>query len=442
MAIHSKETTVTSPAPADQPASDNATRIEILINSNLTELAAACRAQVLRRPELEGLVRPLQIDHSEDWVRQAVSLFGMCIKRCSGPAAEWNEEVGSLNFATGLNMADANAFLGILRNAILELVWGAVERGDFRREDQSDLVQVVLRAYDHALALQADAYVRESQRHLSEVNRQLEFQKSIFERDMALAELVQQEFVPRSGKRDNFTAEVRYVPTTGIGGDHAGILELPPNRVYVTIYDVTGHGIASALVAEIVNFQLRTLLRRQVDSPFQDAVEPVDIIRELNTLVYEEFQPLGMLISFFVAVIDSTAGTITYSGAGHPPPILQCCSAHNIAKLVSQNIMLGAVENCILGSGQDILPIHNSDRLILYTDGIIEAGNTKDGFLGVDGLENIVTQHYDSEPRDLADEIMSVAGNLCGSNERDDMSLVLLDVIAGHPPCADAIRYS
>ena len=433
---------MTGSTPCDQPASDNATAIQTLITSHLAELAAACRTQMLQRPALEELVRPLHIDHSDDWVRQATCLFGMCIQHCSGPAAEWNEEVGSLNFATGLKMAEANSFLGILRNAILELVWGAVERGTFQRENQSDLVLVVLQAYDHALALQADAYVRESQRHLSEVNRQLEFQKRVFERDLALAELVQQKFIPRSGKRDHFAAEVRYVPTTGIGGDHAGIFELPPNRVYVTIYDVTGHGIASALVAEIVNFQLRTLLRKQTDTAFQYAVEPVDIIRELNTLVYEEFQPLGMLISFFVAIIDSAAGTMTYSGAGHPPPILQCCSAHNITKLTSQNIMLGAVEDCILGAGQDTLPIHNNDRLILYTDGIIEAGNAKDGFFGIDGLEGIVTQHYDSRPSDLADEIMRVAKNWCGPNERDDMSLVLLDIIADHPPRTDLIRYS
>ena len=155
-------------------------------------------------------------------------------------------------------------------------------------------------------------------------------------------------------------------------------------------------------------------------------------------MVYEEFQPLGMLISFFVALINEANGTITYSGAGHPPPILQCCSAHNITKLASQNIMLGAVEDCILGDGQDTLPIHKSDRLILYTDGIIEAGNVKDGFLEVSGLEDIVTQHYDSKPKELADEIMSVAKRLCGSDEGDDMSLILLDIIGGHQPCSNA----
>jgi serine phosphatase RsbU (regulator of sigma subunit) len=424
-------------SPSNTEPLDDATAIEIFINRNLDRLVAACRAEMLKRPELEKFVKPLHIDHSEDWVRNAISLFGMCIRRCTGPAAEWHDEVGGLNFTSGLNMAEANAFLGILRNATLQLVWNAVDSGEFERGRQSELVQTILRAYDHALALQAEAYVRESKRHLHEVNRQLEFRKEMFDRDIALAELVQKKFIPNSFKTANFEAEVRYVPVTGIGGDHAGIFELSPGRVYVTVYDVTGHGIASALVAEIVNSQLRAMLRRQVDSSFQYAVEPVDIIRELNTLVHDEFQPLGMLISFFAALVDSPAGTITYSGAGHPPAILQCCSAHNIIELVSQNIMLGAVEDCVLNEGQDSVPLHESDRLIVYTDGIIESGDAKRKMLGVEGLEEIVKQHYDSSPKDLADEILAVARKLNEKNVTDDMSLILLDILGGHQPCSD-----
>jgi len=426
-------------SPSNTEPFDDAAAVEIFINRNLDRLVAACRAEMLKRPELEKFVKPLHIDHSEDWVRNAISLFGMCIRHCTGPAAEWHDEVGGLNFTSGLNMAEANAFLGILRNAALQLVWNAVDSGEFGRERQSELVQTILRAYDHALALQAEAYVRESKRHLHEVNRQLEFRKEMFDRDIALAELVQKKFIPNSFKTANFEAEVRYVPTTGIGGDHAGIFELSPERVYVTIYDVTGHGIASALVAEIVNSQLRTMLRRQVDSSFQYAVEPVDIIRELNALVHDDFQPLGMLISFFAALVDSSAGTITYSGAGHPPAILQCCSAQNIIELVSQNIMLGAVEDCVLGEGQDSVPLHESDRLIVYTDGIIESGDAKRKMLGIDGLEEIIKQHYDSSPKNLANEILAVARKLNEKNVTDDMSLILLDILGGPQPCSDNI---
>ncbi len=420
---------MTSSSPDSSPPLDDATSVQVLIKENLPALAAACRAELLKRPRLEKLVKPLHIDHSEDWVRQAVSLFGMCIVQSQGPAAEWHDEVGGLNFAAGLNVADANVFLNILRSAVLQVVWGAVDRGAFPRERQGGLVQAVLEAYDHAMALQAEAYVREGQRHLSEVNRQLELQKQTIERDIALAELVQKSFIPKSFRSQCLQAEVRYVPTTGIGGDHTGIFGLSHDRVFVSIYDVTGHGIASALVAEIINSQLRALLRQQVDATFQYSTEPVDIIRELNTVVYEEFLPLGMLISFFVAFVDTSAGTLTYSGAGHPPPILQCCSAHNLIELRSQNVMLGAVEDCIIGDGQDVVELHKNDRVIFYTDGIIEATDGRADLWGIDGLKGLVEQHYDSAPADLADEVLAAATARYRGTKGDDMSLILLDAI-------------
>jgi len=413
-----------------EPA-DDASVVERLIRDNLGALVTVCRAEMLQRPELASLVRPLHIHESEDWVREAISLFAMCIEHCSGPAAEWHDEVGEVNFAVGLNMADANAFLGILRNAILQLVWDIIERGALPRERQSAMVQAVLCAYDHAVALQAEAYVRESQKHLTMVNRQLEAQRRIFARDLALAELVQQNFIPKAFKSDRFQAEVRYVPTAGIGGDHASIFPVSEDRIYVTIYDVTGHGIASALVAEIVNPQIRALLHQKVDTLFQYLIEPVDVVRELNALVHEEFQPLGMLITCFVALIDASAETITYSGAGHPPVILQCCSAHNISELRSQNIILGAVEECVLDDGQNTVPVHQGDRIIFYTDGIIEANNGIGDMLGIEGLKGIIEHHYESQPSTLADEIIAAAQKAYGSSETDDMSLILLDVLKG-----------
>jgi len=417
-----------------EPA-DDATVVEQLIRDNLGALAATCRAKMLKRPELERLVRPLHIHESEDWVRQAIALFAMCIEHCSGPAAEWHDEVGEVNFAVGLNMADANAFLGILRNAILQLVWDTIERGALPRERQSTMVQAVLCAYDLALALEAEAYVRESQKHLSKVNRQLEARRRIFARDLALAELVQQQFVPKGFQSNSFQAEVRYVPTTGIGGDHTGIFPVSEDLIYVNIYDVSGHGIASALVAEIVNSQIRALLHRTKDTLLQYPVEPVNIIRELNTLVQEEFQPLGMLITCFVALIDASAGTITYSGAGHPPVMLQCCSAHNIRELRSQNIILGAVEECVLGEGQHIAPLHKGDRIIFYTDGIIEANDGAGDMLGIEGLKEIIEQYYKSSSSKLADEVLAVARKTYGQNESDDMSLILLDILMGQNCC-------
>ena len=421
-------------ATGDNPLKAAARAVEELIRANAQRLVEDCRKRLLARPEVRGLVQSLRVHDSDDWLRQAVLLFRMCLQGCGGAAVEWHDEVGELNFAAGLSITDANSLLGILRDSILELVWEAANRARHPNEAVPDMVRAVLRAYDRALGAQAEAYVRESRRHLSEINRRLEFRQNLFERDLALAELVQKKFIPQGFESDHFRAAVRYVPTTGVGGDHAGIFPVSPTRLYVTISDVTGHGIASALVAEVVNSQLRPLLLRQVDDMFEYNVEPVAVVRELNKLVYTEFQPLGILLSFFVALIDSEAGTLAYSGAGHPPPIVQCCQAHNMIELHSQNIILGATEDCVFSEGQDIISVHRGDRVILYTDGIIEANDGKGKMLGIQGLRNIVQTHYESSTVHLADEILTSARQIAGSNETDDMSLILLDILTGPKP--------
>ncbi len=415
--------------PKNEPAPPSAAEeLSRLTEQHLPELVAYCRREILARPRLQRVVEQLRIADSDDWLQQAVTLFRMCPVTYS-PAVEWHDEVGGLSFTAGLSVSDANDCLCILRDAMIDMVWRAQRASEVGADDVPPLVRLVLQAFDCSLDAQASAYVRESQRHLSEVNRRLELRQHMFERDLALAKLVQQQFIPKNFDSPSFRAEVRYVPTTSVGGDHAGIFPVSDHVIYVTICDVTGHGIASALAAEVVSSQLRPLLHRQIDHQFQYAVEPLSVVRELNALFYKEFQPLGMLLSFFIALVDSKAGTLTYSGAGHPPPILQYCSEHRSIDLRSQNIILGAREDCVLGDGQNTVPLHRGDRVLFYTDGIMEANDGKGKMLGLKGLRSLVDENYETPSKVLANEVLSTAKRYYGGRWTDDMSLILLDVL-------------
>jgi sigma-B regulation protein RsbU (phosphoserine phosphatase) len=350
------------------------------------------------------------------------------------PAVEWHDEVGGLNFAAGLGVTDASACLCILRDGVIRIAWTAAEAGALRREDIPGIIAVVLRAFDAAQDAQASAYVRESQRHLTDANRNLEFRQKVFERDLALAQLIQQQFIPAGFTSEHFRAEVRYLPTTGVGGDHVGIFPVSPERLYVTICDVTGHGIASALAAQVISSQLQAFLGGQVDALVQYGMDPVDLVRELNSLVYREFQPHGMLVTFFVALFDAHAGTLTYSGGGHPPPILQRHSERKLVDLTSQNIVLGATENCILDEGQKTVPVQPGDRVLFYTDGIIEARNNKGETFGLIALRKLLQNLFSTPSNKLPDQILSTIQNIYGSDEADDIALVLVDVLQNKKP--------
>ena len=417
------------PAPDRSAPPDVVSRI---VRKNLPALIASCRREILARPRLRQMVQQFRIDDSDDWLRQAVALFQMCMKSC-GPAVEWHDEMGELSVDVGLTIEDAGDCLCIIRDEILRLVWDAARRRLVAAREVPALVGAVLRGFDCGMAAQASAYVRESRRRLGEVNKQLEIRQAEFGRDLGLAQLVQRHFIPEGFESKNFRAEVRYISTVGIGGDHAGIFPVGDDRLYVTISDVTGHGIASALVAEVVNSRLQPLFHSHTDTLFQYAVEPVDIVRELNTLFFQEFQDLGMLLTFFVALFDSTESTITYSGAGHPPPLLQRRGDAVLKELRSQNIILGAEEDCVLDEGQSSLPFQLGDRVIFYTDGIIEASHDEN-ILDLSGLRLIVENNTKKPSPALADEIINTARRMAGPDSADDMSVIVLDILTGPQP--------
>jgi len=215
-----------------------------LIQNNLPTLVSYCRERMLARTQLANVVRQFRIAESDEWLQQAISLYGMCMKSC-GPAAEWHVEVGGINFAAGLSVADANAYLSIIRDGVLELIWRACQREQLSKEHVPAVTRAALRAFDCSMSAQAEAYVHESRRHLSEVNQRLERRQQMMQRDLALAEVVQRKSIPKNYDAKHFHAEVRYVPITGVGGDHAGIFPLSEESLFITICDVTGHGCSN-----------------------------------------------------------------------------------------------------------------------------------------------------------------------------------------------------
>jgi serine phosphatase RsbU (regulator of sigma subunit) len=157
----------------------------------------------------------------------------------------------------------------------------------------------------------------------------------------------------------------RYLPAgrgaDPIGGDFYDMLELGPDRVAIVVGDVTGHGPAA--LARML--QLRAAARAYAI----EAQGPASVIARLDrfcarldpeslaTLWYGEYQP--------------SAGTITYAGAGHPPPVL--ASHGGPARLLTSSaappLGVGTIENNVAVYTEE-LPV--GSVLVAYTDGLIE----------------------------------------------------------------------
>ncbi len=164
-----------------------------------------------------------------------------------------------------------------------------------------------------------------------------------------------------------------------LGGDYGTAYWLNDNLLMLCVCDVTGHGIASALLAARIN----TFVRFEV----KQGLHPCQILNDLNGFLTRNFTGMGIFATFFCALVDWQEGRIQYAGAGHPPALLRGKDG-GIKRLESGLPLLGVFdpfpETCILGDAS----LHSGDVLILYTDGLVEARNEQGDFYDLESLES------------------------------------------------------
>ena len=120
---------------------------------------------------------------------------------------------------------------------------------------------------------------------------ELEKYRLDIEADLEMAERVHRSMIPRSERRGNLDIVCKYIPMIGVGGDYASVYFQDDTHVIVTICDVSGHGIAAALLASRVNSFVLNIAPR--------AQHPCQIVDELNEFVYENFSEAGLYLTFF-----------------------------------------------------------------------------------------------------------------------------------------------
>ena len=137
---------------------------------------------------------------------------------------------------------------------------------------------------------------------------------STIKAEFQLAQQVLMSVMPRGFETDAYTFDLRYRPMIGIGGDHAAV-ERFTDACLFSISDVTGHGIAAALMVRDVSGFVRGLASTRP--------RPKKLVTELNKYIvriFSESDPPHFM-TFFCGLLDFKKQTLTYCGAGHPPLI-------------------------------------------------------------------------------------------------------------------------
>lgn len=203
-------------------------------------------------------------------------------------------------------------------------------------------------------------------------------------------------------------------PARVVGGDYYDAVRFSDDRVALCIADVAGKGMPAAL--------LMSSLQASVQAIAAPEFAPDEVCRRVRTLVCRSLTG-GKFVTFFYAVVDATARTLTWCNAGHNPPLLIRADG-TVTRLASGG---GAFARLLVKSGfaSSTVGLEPGDRIVLFTDGVSEARNAHGEEFGDDRLIALVREHRDASPEALQRTIVAAVKQFTDELPQDDVTLVV-----------------
>ncbi len=255
---------------------------------------------------------------------------------------------------------------------------------------------------------------------LNEAYTRLRMRNEQMEEEVQMAAAVQRKIIPTEAELPSHPAlsfGARYQAMANVGGDLYDVMDLGGGRYAFMIGDVSGHGIPAALIAAMAKVSFRSHSRSDRD--------PNDILADVNEEMCLLIGEDTYFLSAFLAILDIHDGIVRYSNAGHHPALLRHIDSRVEELDIPDGQLIGIAENfsCSCGTAR----MQRGDRLVLYTDGLIEARSENGVFYGSQRLLSFLEDHGAENPRSFAGALLDDLSAFCiGMKQSDDRALLVI----------------
>ncbi len=236
-----------------------------------------------------------------------------------------------------------------------------------------------------------------------------------FEHELRVAQRIQQALLPKElPLLDDWDIVPYYQPAREVGGDFYDFLPLPDRSVGVIIGDVSGKGVAAALVMANTQSVLRAVA--------QGSSTPGELLAQVNEVLLAYIPP-NMFVTCFCGILDPESGRLTYANAGHNSPLRQ--HEGKATDLRATGMPLGLMSGMYYEDKETVLL--PGDGVLFYSDGLMEAHNPEREMLGSSRLKELVKEHTPGAKRltaHVVEELDCFTGELW--EQEDDITLVTL----------------
>ena len=241
---------------------------------------------------------------------------------------------------------------------------------------------------------------------------------SIMQHDISLAHEIQQTVVLKEiPEIEGVDIAVRYIPADQLGGDYYDIQKIDDNRIAVLIADVSGHGLPAAFIC--------AMLKVTYAMHLENEHVPHKLMTRINDSMFNFTD--DQFVTAFFAVIDLKEKMIYQSSAGQWP-LMACSSDGSEVRFVeSKGVPFGWVPES--NHETDRMEFFKGDRLILFTDGIVELRNADGQMFWTDGIAEMLQNKRGLSCNDFADSVIEKLGSWARHDKfDDDVTLIVIDV--------------
>lgn len=254
---------------------------------------------------------------------------------------------------------------------------------------------------------------------LYQANQEIKEQKHLLETELNEAAIYVQSLLPKP-LTDPFAIDLRFIPSSQLGGDCCDFFWLDPDHLVLFLLDVSGHGLGAALPS----VSLLNLLRSQKEATPQEFYFPAKVLSLLN----DTFQMSAQNDKYFTiwyGIYHRQTQQLTYASAGHPPALLvgpDHLGEIGVTTLKTPSLPIGMFDevtyttaNCFVQPGSD---------LYLFSDGIYEFNTAAGPAWSLEEFSQLLSQHHGEAwgLDQILAEIQAISAP--GAMGVDDVSLV------------------
>jgi sigma-B regulation protein RsbU (phosphoserine phosphatase) len=243
-------------------------------------------------------------------------------------------------------------------------------------------------------------------------------QRAQIKKELELAQNMQKLLFPHEfPDTDYLQVAAKYLPHQQVGGDYYDFIKLNNHEFIFCIADVSGKGIAAALLMSNIQATLHSLINYTHNLK--------DLIIEINKRVitnakHEKF------VSIFLGKLNTKSQQLTYINAGHNPPIL--FYENKFSELIKGSTLLG-ISEILPSMTVEIFNYTSEFTLVCYTDGLTDTTNSADESISVESLQTIIINNNKAKPDFINQAILFYAEEFKGEKTfPDDIALLTIKV--------------